>query len=372
MDPEIIKKCKLFDNMSEEEIQAVLNGLKTTVVPSGKSVIAEHAAGDNLYVVVSGSVEITKDLAENDESMVAQLTTLEAGDFFGEMALLDNEPRSANVVSRNNAELMIIPRERFLEIAFSNPRVLFNLIRTLSWRLRDTNQRFAEVTEKLIAQNRLMAIGLAASKIIHDIKTPLTVIILTAQLLENLYPDGKSFTESIVKQANVVDQMVREILDFAKGQTTPITPHEVNLEEFCNEIRDTFGQTLVGRNIDLIINNRVRDKVWFDESKMRRVIVNLMKNSSEAMKESGYIRLDTLIEDEMLLLIVSDNGKGLPERIKANLFTPFQTEGKSHGTGLGLAITKKLILEHKGNIEYKPNEPQGTIFIIKLPLREVK
>jgi signal transduction histidine kinase len=372
MDKNFVKCCKLFDNMTEEEISAIMEGLHTTVIPTGKSVISEHGHGDNLYVIVKGSVEITKDLAESEEDTVAQLKVLEPGEFFGEMSLLDNEPRSANVISRDNVEVLVIPKDRFLLIAYSNPKVMFNLIRTLSWRLRDTNQKFVETVERLIAQNRLMAIGMAASKIIHDIKTPLTVIVLTAQMLENLYPDGKRFTDSIVSQTMAVNQMVLEILDFAKGNVTPINPQKVVLAQFLQDINDTFGQTLTGQNIELIIQNRVTQDVWFDESKIRRVLVNLMKNSSEAMKEKGVIRLDALMEDEHLVLIVSDNGTGIPERIKANLFSPFQSEGKSHGTGLGLAITRKLIHEHKGTIEYRPNEPQGTIFILKLPQQDMK
>lgn len=367
-----LKRCKLFDNMTDDEIASVTKDLQTTVVPTGKSVISENASGDNLYIIIKGSVAITKDLAENYEDMVAELNVLEVGNFFGEMALVDNQPRCANVISRDNVEVMTIPKDRFFsQIAYTNPKVLFNLIRTLSWRLRDTNQKFVDVMEKLIAQNRLMAIGMAASKIIHDIKTPLTVIVLTAQMLESLDPESKRFTDSIVNQTMAVNQMVLEILDFAKGNVTPINPQRINLEHFLQDINDTFGQTL-SHDVEFIIQNRVTQDVWFDESKIRRVLVNLMKNSYEAMKTKGLIRLDAMIEDDHLVFIVSDNGSGLPERIKANLFNPFQTEGKSHGTGLGLAITKKLVLEHKGTIEYKPNEPQGTIFIIKLPQESIK
>lgn len=367
MDTNCVKCCKLFDNMTEAEISSILEGLDTLVIPSGRPVISEHASGDNLYVIIKGSVEITKDIAENYEDMIAQLKVLEVGEFFGEMSLLDNEPRSANVISIDNCELLVIPRERFSQIAYSNPKVMFNLIRTLSWRLRDTNQKFADVMEKLIAQNRLMAIGLAASKIIHDIKTPLTVTVLTAQMLETLYPEGKRFTDSIVAQTMAINQMVLEILDFAKGNVTPINPQKVDVEAFTQDILDTFGKTIIRSDVEFIIQNRVTQSVSFDESKIRRVLVNLLKNSYEAMKEKGIIRLDSLMDGNQLVFIVSDTGQGIPERIKANLFSPFQSEGKSQGTGLGLAITRKLVHEHKGTIEYKPNEPQGTIFIIKLP-----
>ncbi len=367
-----VRCCKLFDNMTDEEISSVIEGLQTVVVPTGLSVISEHAHGDNLYVIIKGNVEIIKDIAENDDDVVAQLKVLEPGEFFGEMSLLDDEPRSANVISKNNVEVLVIPKERFQQIAYSNPKVMFNLIRTLSWRLRDTNQKFAETVERLIAQNRLMAIGMAASKIIHDIKTPLTVTVLTAQMLESLYPDGKKFTESIVKQTMIIDQMVREILDFAKGNTTPINPQQINLERFVQDINDTFGQTITRSDVSFTIQNRAKENAYFDESKIRRVLINLMKNSYEAMKEKGEIRLDVMMEDNTLVFIVSDTGQGIPSRIKANLFSPFQSEGKSQGTGLGLAISKKIVHEHKGTIDYIPNVPKGTIFIIKLPQQDIK
>jgi signal transduction histidine kinase len=372
MDMSFYRSCKLFDNMSEEEITTVIEGAETITIPTGASVISEHALGDSLFVIVKGSVEINKELAEKDDNMVAQLKVMQPGEFFGEMALIDNEPRSANVVSRDNVELLVIPKERFLNIAYTNPKVLFNLIRTLSWRLRDTNQKFAEVMEKLIAQNRLMAIGMAASKIMHDIKTPLNVISLTAELVENLCPDTKEFAESIVRQSKSIEQMVLEILDFARGKQTPISPQKVKLDSFLNEIRDTFEPTLAGRDIRFELNNQVQQDVFFDESKIRRVIINLLKNSSEAMTVDGYIRIAARMDSGFLIISVSDDGRGVPEHIKNNLFSPFQTEGKRSGTGLGLAITQKLVHEHKGTIEHESNHPRGTVFTVRLPQEDIK
>ena len=367
MDMQLISKCRLFEGLEEEEIHQIIRGLETTIIPSGSPVISEHGMGDFLYVIMKGCVVITKELAEKDETSAAQLKELEPGDFFGEMSLIDDEPRSANVVSKDDCELLLIPKERFLKIAYAHPLVLFNLIKTLSWRLRDTNDKFIEVMDKLIAQNRLMAIGMAASKIIHDIKTPLTVIVLTAQLVENMHPEIKEFADSIVRQTQTIDQMVREILDFAKGNVIPINPVQINLENFLNDIKETIGYTLQGRKIDFFMENRVQREVRFDETKIRRVLVNLLKNASEAVKDPGYLRLDSYMEDNNLVLIVSDSGPGVSERIRPLLFSPFQSEGKSHGTGLGLAISQKLINEHNGTIEYKPNEPHGAIFIITLP-----
>lgn len=372
MDIQFFKQCRLFTNLPDDELTSIIEGLETVKIPCGKAVISEHTMGENLYVIVKGTVEINKEITKNEENVLAQLKIMGPGDFFGEMALIDNEPRSAGAVALEDVELLVIPKDRFMRIAYSNPRVLFNLISALSWRLRDSNIKFAEVMEKLIAQNRLMAVGMAASKIIHDIKTPLSITVLTAELIKKLYPESLEFADSIVHQTNLIDQMVREILDFAKGNTTPISPRFVNLTTFFQDLKDTFGQTLVNRDIEFIIENRVRDEVWLDDSKIRRVLVNLLKNSSEAMSKKGYIRIDAILEDEELTLVVSDNGPGLSEHMKTNLFSPFLSEGKTHGTGLGLAITQKLVHEHRGTLEYKPNEPHGVIFIIRIPQKDIK
>lgn len=372
MDKQFFKQCKLFVNLPDEELNSIIEGLETITIPCGKSVIAEHTSGESLYVIIKGTVEINKEITKTEDNVLAQLKVMGPGDFFGEMALIDNQPRSAGAVALEDVELMVIPKERFLRIAYSNPRVLFNLISALSWRLRDSNVKFAEVMEKLIAQNRLMAVGMAASKIIHDIKTPLSITVLTAEIIKKLYPESMEFADSIVHQTNLIDQMVREILDFAKGNTTPISPRMVNLNTFLQDLKDTFGQTLVNRDIDFIVENRVLEEVWMDDTKIRRVLINLLKNSSEAMTKKGYIRIDAMLDEDNLVLVVSDNGPGLSDHMKANLFSPFLSEGKTHGTGLGLAITQKLVHEHRGTLEYKPNEPHGVIFIIKLPQKDTK
>jgi signal transduction histidine kinase len=370
MDIGKLSVIKLFEGLDREDIAHIAQDLHAIKITAGKSVICEHEHGDCLYIILSGKVEISKELTENDESLMASLKVLEPGDFFGEMSLLDNQPRSANAIAQTDAQLLLLPKEKFFQLSVSHPTVMFNLIRTLSWRLRDTNQRFIDMMDQLIKQNRLMAVGMAASKIIHDIKTPLTVIVLTAQLIEKLYPESGEFSESIVSQTKMIDQMVREILDYAKGNPTPISPHKVNLPDFLGDIRELMQHTTEGRDIDFVIENRIQGDVWFDESKIRRVLINLIKNSTESLKEKGYIRIDALIEDNFLTLIVSDNGLGVPAKLRPRMFSPFQSEGKAHGTGLGLAICQKIVHEHHGTIDYHDNEPHGAIFIIRLPQPE--
>ena len=96
-------------------------------------------------------------------------------------------------------------------------------------------------------------------------------------------------------------------------------------------------------------------------------MLNLIKNSSEAIPEQGTISVTAKLQSGWLQISVTDNGPGIPNEVQDNLFKPFVTEGKPHGTGLGLAICQKLVHEHRGRLEYRPVETGGTRFDIRLP-----
>jgi len=356
----------IFHGLSEEVVSSFAKDLERMHFVKGEAIISEHSWGDNLFFICRGKVEINKGL-NNTETPFAQLSILEPGEFFGEMGLIDDEPRSASVVAIEDTELLLISREAFTQIAFSHPVVMFNLMRTLSGRLRDTNERFVELMDQMISKNRLMAIGMAASKIIHDIKTPLTVIVLTAQLMENIFPGSTEFTDSIVKQTKMIDSLVREVLDFAKGTEIEPLIQKVDLDAYFKDLKDTYGTSLKGRDVEFVIDNKVTELVHFDGGKIRRVLLNLLKNSSEALTDKGEIRIVASLSAGWLQISLIDDGPGIPDEIRGDLFKPFVSFGKSHGTGLGLAICKKIVQEHKGRLEYIPVQPHGSRFDIRIP-----
>jgi signal transduction histidine kinase len=356
----------IFHGLSEETVNEYAKDMERKWYKKGNAIIMENTEGDNLYYICHGRVEINKGL-DNSETPFAQLSVLEPGDFFGEMSIINDEPRSASVVALDDVELLVMPKDVFVNITFNHPVVMFNLIRTISGRLRNTNDKFIDLMNQMISKNRLMAIGMAASKIIHDIKTPLTVIVLTAQLMESLSPDNAEYARSIVKQTKMVDQLVREILDFSRGTESAPLIQKVDLDAYFKEIKETYGPSLKGRDVGFTIDNKVNEPVFFDESKIRRVLMNLLKNSSEAIEEKGEIRIVASLTANWLQISLIDNGPGVAEDIRPELFKPFVTQGKTHGTGLGLAICKKLVQEHGGRLEFIPIQPQGARFDIRLP-----
>jgi two-component system nitrogen regulation sensor histidine kinase NtrY len=103
---------------------------------------------------------------------------------------------------------------------------------------------------------------------------------------------------------------------------------------------------------------------------MKRVMINLIKNSLTAIEREGKIRIETSYDPklQMVRLEVSDDGCGIPDEEKGKLFEPYYSTKKS-GTGLGLTIVNAIIADHNGYIRVRDNEPKGTTFLIELPVR---
>jgi two-component system nitrogen regulation sensor histidine kinase NtrY len=103
---------------------------------------------------------------------------------------------------------------------------------------------------------------------------------------------------------------------------------------------------------------------------MKRVMINLVKNSLAAIERDGEIKIQTSYDPklQMVRLEVSDNGCGIPDEDKGRLFEPYYSTKKS-GTGLGLTIVNAIVADHNGYIRVRDNEPKGTTFLIELPVR---
>lgn len=356
----------LFNGLDDAVIAEYSGQTKKVKFKQGERIAQQNPAGESVFYILKGKIQISKEV-EGSESTLVQLAVLEAGEIFGELAATHEKYYAAIKTALEDVELLEIPHAVFIQMSKSHPETMFNQVRLLSKRLLATNDKYTRLMQEMISASRLQTIGLAASKIIHDIKSPLTVIVLTAQLIESIFPDSAEFTESIVKQARLVDELVRETLDYAKGTQGSPQLHKVDMDAFLNDLKETYGTSLKGRDIELSVENRCADAVYFDSAKIRRVLLNLLKNSSEALEDKGEIRVSASLSANWLQISVTDTGPGVPEHIVEDLFKPFVSFGKTTGTGLGLAICTKLVEEHQGRLDYQPVQPHGSRFDIRLP-----
>ncbi|GAB4559944.1 MAG: hypothetical protein Tsb0020_06210 [Haliangiales bacterium] len=217
-------------------------------------------------------------------------------------------------------------------------------------------------------QERLASIGRMLASVLHDLKTPMTIISGYAQLMAQI-DDGnqrEAYVEQILRQFDIMKGMTQEVLAFARGESE-LLPQRIYVNKFLDEVITQLRHALAGRNIVLTVDAQYRDTAYFDEQKVLRVIHNLARNAADAMPDGGSLRIVTKADDEYLILEVEDSGGGIPPELEGRLFELFSS-AKQGGTGLGLAIVKKIVTEHGGDITYKSVPGQGTCFTIRLPL----
>jgi len=212
-----------------------------------------------------------------------------------------------------------------------------------------------------------------AKRMAHEIKNPLTPIVLSAEriemkLLPKLSPDDQSFLQRLIKQIIIqvedLKTLVNKFRDFANI-------NKANLSKM--EIIYFFKQFLtLYENIDFIKFKNLlpnqEDFVMADSSLLRQVFHNLLKNSMESIENQENKQIDISIcqENEMVKIHIKDNGNGFDQIIMENLFEPYRTTKGVKGSGLGMAIVKKIIDEHNGKIEVFNDN--GANIVVKLPL----
>jgi signal transduction histidine kinase/putative methionine-R-sulfoxide reductase with GAF domain len=215
---------------------------------------------------------------------------------------------------------------------------------------------------------RLTTIGRLLSGVMHDMRTPLTVISGYVQLMATATDAAQrsDHAKLILKQFDQLSAMQREVLEFARGERS-ILVRKVYLTKFFEDLEKQLRSEMDGSNVELVFQLEDRGVARFDESKLTRVVHNLARNAVEAMgARGGKLTLRVSREGTDLVVSVSDTGKGIPKDIEDKLFRSFVTSGKRGGTGLGLAIVKKIIDEHAGTITVKSTS-HGATFTVRLP-----
>jgi signal transduction histidine kinase len=221
-------------------------------------------------------------------------------------------------------------------------------------------------------EERLTTIGRLLSGVIHDLKTPLTVISGYVQLMQSCddRAQRERHAELILRQFDLIGAMQREVLEFARGEKSVLV-RKVYLQKFFDDVRDQLEAELARRGVQLVIDVHERGTARFDEGKMLRVVHNLARNAVEAMGDKGGKFVIEVTRDEAdgaLVVSFSDTGPGIPKEIEHRLFQSFVTSGKKGGTGLGLAIVKKIAEEHGGTIGVQSSS-RGATFTLRIPQR---
>jgi signal transduction histidine kinase len=220
----------------------------------------------------------------------------------------------------------------------------------------------------LIRAERLSAVGRAASAIVHDFAQPVTVLAGYVDLLEESVDDPNEraeFFRIVRRQLENLRGMMQEVLEFARGEDTIRRGPEL-IPRLIDDVARALGPSLAEQGIRLGVEHGYRGIWMLDGARMTRVLNNLVGNAAAVVPAGGSIRLRTTFANRRLHIEVQDDGPGIPEAIRDNLFEPFVTHGKRGGTGLGLAIVRNVLEKQGGSIDFTTSS-RGTTFRLELP-----
>jgi signal transduction histidine kinase len=217
---------------------------------------------------------------------------------------------------------------------------------------------------------RLTTIGRMLSGVVHDIRTPMTLISGYTQIMAlcEHEPDRSKYAHQVHKQIEILTSMTRDLLAFARGERN-ILIRKVYVQRFMQEMKEYLEREFEGSGVKLEADVRYRGAARFDENKMRRVFHNIARNAREAMPGGGRFTIRASKAGDQLVFDFADTGSGVPPELEGRLFEPFATSGKVGGTGLGLAMVRQIAEEHRGSIDYKSSR-RGTTFSLSMPLEE--
>ncbi len=332
---------------------------------AGQEIFREGDPGDGIYVVREGLVEISALVADNQRRVLSQRGP---GEIFGEMAVIEDRPRSATAIAAKDSQFYFFPRAEMLALLQHSPGLSFNILQEVSHRLREFDRLHLQ---EVVQAERLAVLGNFARGIIHDLKTPLTIIGLSAEIVcaENATPEKRAQAhERIRKQVYRINEMVSDILEFTRHNQSKTARKPVNYSQFIAEILSELRAEVEAKSCKLELENQPpAANVNLDSRRLLRVFVNLLHNATDFMPE-GKIFLRFIANEKEIITEVEDTGPGIAPQIAETLFQPFVTHGKSHGTGLGLSICKKTIEEHGGKIWTRVEPKHGAIFCFSLPV----
>ena len=218
--------------------------------------------------------------------------------------------------------------------------------------------------EEKAEQTRIIA------SISHDIKTPLTSIIGYSDLLkeQNLNEEAKKYNEKINSKALNIKELLSTFDDYLLNQEKiELNRSLVQIKDIVNQLNNDYKIELENNNIEFLITTKIPEKyISIDILKMKRVISNMVSNSTRYLKNGGKIMIDISEEGKFYKFVIKDNGPGVNEKIINKIFDPlFTTDSSRKISGLGLSICKEFIEIHGGTL--KAYNDEGLVLEFILP-----
>jgi signal transduction histidine kinase len=382
---DFIRNVYFFNGLTDDEILCIGNVCHKQKVNMGDIICKEGSEANRFFIILSGAVEVWKDYYQSEPDLLA---VHGPGHLFGEMALVDELPRSATVIAREKSELLYIYRDDFQRIIKENSSIALSIMKSVSAMVRKSNESFVEglreknqkleiaykelqeAQEELLRSERLSAIGKFSSLILHDIRNPLSVIRGYAEMIclnTNDTERVKTSARKIVNEADRINHIANELLDYSRGELR-LNISIVKIKELITQFIESINEKFKARGISIINEVSFDGPVLLDRERILRMLYNLADNSRKAMPQGGVLKIKVYNKDKTLIFELMDSGEGMSGKVLKNIFEPFFSYSKSGGTGLGMCIVKSIVDAHEGRLRVFSKQDKGTKFQIAIPI----
>jgi signal transduction histidine kinase len=387
-----------FKGLAEDELQEMATATQLRTYPPEHILCHEGVYEDIFYIIADGSAVISKAISEQDGERILRIAG--KGDLVGEMALIQNVPRSATVRTVTDCTVLEMGKKDFETLLSHSPSMAINIIRTTLDRMLANDQiaiQDLQKTNKVLRQldrNKLEFIQVAA----HELRTPLTVLKGYVNMLGSFpaIKENSALNEvlgGIIKGADRMHEVVNTMLDVTRidSETLKIRPALMPVKRIFNDLSSDFVKAATERNIELVIEQDAdTPNINADPSLIQKALYHLVVNAIKYTPDGGKVTLRsrpiTLENDAPgVELSITDTGIGLEAEHHELVFEKFyqvgdvaihssgKTSFKGGGPGLGLAIVRGVARAHgaKTWVEssgYDEVNFPGCTFYLQLPI----
>jgi len=346
-----------------------LDELEGNLVKASMDGIIVNDMLGNILIFNDGAAKI---LGFAPEEVIGKIKVfkLYPGKIAHEIKRLIYDPTHGGVGILENYETMILHKEGFPVPVWLSARLLHENSREIGivGYFRDLRER-RRLEMELLRNERLATLGQMVARISHEIKNPLATIGGFAEQLgrrADLPGDARRKLTLIQKEAKRLEKFLTDLSTFTRGVLSQKTVGD--LLALIQEVAELMDDSFKAQSVVFRFQPQLGIPTFaFDPGQIRQVLINLFKNSLEAMPGGGELKVLVESEGDHLVLRITDTGHGIAPEQMGHLFTPFFTT-KEGGTGLGLTIVRGLISQHQGEISIESEVNRGTTYIIRLPL----
>jgi signal transduction histidine kinase len=368
--------------MPEDALRQMAGIAKLMRYPANTLLCREGAHEEVFYIIGEGQVIISQQLGSSERF----LRYADPGQYFGEMALIANSPRNANVRTTVDSAFLEVDKAAFIEILRQNPVIALTMFQnTVGWLrandraslddLHRQNQALEEAYEALQIQEKRRSEFLTT--LAHELRTPLTSSNGFMKLIKGGTMTGPALQMGLDKVANGLERVVSLVNDLLFVQEMDLiepTLRLVDLLEILNALVDESASAASQNGLNIIINvPQTLPTIEADPDGLLRALRAILDNAIKFSPNGGEVRIDVVASDDYLDIAVKDPGIGIEPEFLPKIFERFEHQEKrgDHlfgGIGLGLAIARHVIESFGGHILVESKVDEGSTFKIRLPV----